>query len=93
MLRNLVIVYFSNLAGALLIAALLVLSGNMDYSGGLLGAYTIKVAIGKVGLSPMKGITSGILCNILVCAAVLMAAAAKDIAGKVWAIFSRSWRL
>ena len=87
MLRNLIIVYFSNLAGALLIAALLALSGNMDYSGGLLGAYTIKTAIGKAGISPIKGIASGILCNILVCAAVLMAAAAKDIGGKAWAIF------
>lgn len=91
MLRNLAIVYFSNLAGALLIAALLVFSGNLDYSGGLLGAYTIKVAVGKAGISPIQGIASGILCNILVCAAVLMAAAAKEIAGKVWAIFFPIW--
>mgnify|MGYP001536284074 CR=1 FL=1 len=55
--------------------------------GGLLGAYAIKVAVGKVGISPLKGITSGILCNILVCIAILMAAAATDIVGKVWAIF------
>lgn len=87
MLRNLVIVYFSNLAGALLIAGLLVCSGNLDYSGGLLGAYTIKIAVGKAGLSPIRGITSGILCNILVCAAVLMAASAKETAGKIWAVF------
>lgn len=87
MFRNLVIVYFSNLAGALLITSLLALSGNLDYSGGLLGAYTIKVAVGKISISPIKGIASGILCNILVCAAVLMATAAKDVAGKVWAIF------
>lgn len=91
MLRNLTIVYFSNLAGALLIAALLAFSGNLDYSGGLLGAYTIKVAVGKAGISPIQGIASGILCNILVCAAVLMAAAAKEIAGKVWAIFFPIW--
>lgn len=43
--------------------------------------------MGKVAISPINGITSGILCNILVCIAVLMATAAKDIAGKVWAIF------
>ncbi len=87
MLRNLLIVYFSNMAGALFIAGLLAFSGNLDYSGGLLGAYTIKIAVGKAGLSPIRGIASGILCNILVCAAVLMAAAAKDIAGKIWAVF------
>ena len=87
MLRNLVIVYFSNLFGALLVDILIVFSGNLNYSGGLLGAYTIKVAIGKISVSPLQGLTSGILCNILVCLAVLMSLSAKDIAGKIWAIF------
>ena len=85
--KNLVVVYFSNLIGALIIDALIYFSGNLDYSGGLLGAYTIKVAVGKVAISPVKAITSGILCNMLVCIAILMATAAIDIAGKVWAIF------
>ncbi len=85
--RSLCIVYLSNLAGALIIDVLLFYSGNLDYSEGLLGAYAIKVALGKVAITPAKGVTSGILCNILVCIAVLMAAAASDIAGKVWAIF------
>lgn len=85
--RDLVVVYFSNLAGALIVDTLVYFSGNLDYSNGLLGAYAIKVAVGKVAISPLKGITSGILCNILVCIAILMAAAATDIAGKVWGIF------
>lgn len=87
LLRNLIVVYLSNLAGALLIAVLLILSGNPNYSGGLLGAYTIKAAVGKAGIAPVQGIASGILCNLLVCAAILMAAAARDIAGKIWAVF------
>ena len=87
LLRNLGVVYLSNLAGALLTALLLTLSGNQNYSGGLLGAYTIKTALGKAGISPVQGITSGILCNFLVCAAILMAAAAREIAGKIWAVF------
>ena len=86
-LRNLVIVYLSNLAGAVLIAVLLYLSGNLNYSGGLLGAYTIKTAVAKAGIAPAQGIASGTLCNFLVCAAILMAAAARDIAGKIWAVF------
>lgn len=86
-IRNLIVVYFSNLIGALIIDTLIYFSGNLDYTGGLLGAYAIKVAVGKVGISPLKGITSGILCNILVCIAILMAVAATDIVGKVWAIF------
>ena len=90
-IRNLVVVYFSNLLGALIFDVLLVYSGNLNYTSGLLGAYTIKVAIGKIALSPVQCITSGILCNILVCFAVLMAVAAKDIIGKVWAIFFPIW--
>lgn len=87
MMYNLVVVYFSNLAGALIVDILLVFSGNLNYSGGLLGAYAIKVALGKIAVNPVQAVTSGILCNILVCLAVLMATCAKDIVGKVWAIF------
>lgn len=90
-IRNLVVVWFSNLLGALIFDILLVYSGNLNYTSGLLGAYTIKVAVGKVAIAPGTAIASGILCNILVCFAVLMAVAAKDIAGKVWAIFFPIW--
>lgn len=87
LLRTLLIVYLGNFAGAVLIAFLVAHSGQYDYSAGALGAYTIKTAVGKTGLSFMRALFSGILRNILVCAAVLMAAAAKDIGGKVLAIF------
>ena len=87
MARNLIIVYFSNMIGSIIIAAVLSLSGNFDLSGGLLGAYTIKVAAGKASIAPIKGIASGILCNILVCAAILMTTAATDITGKLLAAF------
>jgi formate/nitrite transporter len=87
MVRTLVVVYFSNMVGAVIISTLVYYSGLLDYTNGALGAYTIKVAYGKVTITPFKAICSGILCNILVCIAVLMATAAKDIAGKVWAIF------
>ena len=87
MLRNLIVVYFSNLAGALIVDALICFSGNLDYTGGALGAYTIKVALGKATIDPVKAFVSGILCNILVCAAVLMAMCARDIVGKLFACF------
>lgn len=85
--RNLIVVYFSNLVGALVIDVLVFYSGNLNYSAGRLGAYAIKVAVNKVELAPGTAIASGILCNILVCIAILMAAAATDIVGKLWAIF------
>jgi len=86
-IRTLVLVYLGNLLGGVVLSGLVVLSGQLDYSSGLLGAYTIKVALGKVGLSPVKAISSGILCNILVCGAVIMAICAKDITGKLLVSF------
>ena len=85
LIRNLVIVYFSNLIGSLIIDVLIFYSGNLDYTDGALGAYTIKVALGKVNIAPGKAIVSGILCNFLVCMAILMAGSAKDVIGKIFA--------
>lgn len=86
-LRVLVTVYIGNFIGSVFLSALVYFSGQLEYSKGLLGAYTIKVALGKAVISPEKAIASGILCNILVCAAVLMALAAKDVTGKLMASF------
>lgn len=87
MTRVLAIVFLSNFIGAALLAAMVSVSGPFDFTNGLMGAFTIKVAMGKLNLSFGSAFVSGILCNIFVCVAVLMAAAAKDIAGKVLAIF------
>lgn len=87
MIKVLVIVWLANFVGAVAVAGMVYGSGQLDYTSGLLGAFTIKVALGKVSMSFVAAFLSGIMCNIFVCAAVLMASAAKDIAGKVWAIF------
>ena len=87
MIRNLAIVFITNLIGSLIIDVLVFYSGNLDYSAGGLGAYTIKVALAKVNISPVQGITSGILCNFLVCMAILMGASAIEVAGKIFAIW------
>ena len=86
-IRVLATVFVGNLTGASLVAFGAFFSTQFDYSSGLLGAYTIKVALGKVTLPFWKAMVSGILCNILVCAAIIMAGAAKDAAGKLTAIF------
>lgn len=85
-IRNLMVVYFSNMLGAFIVTALTFWSRQFNYSSGLLGAYTIKVAVGKCSLDFFPAFCSGILCNILVCIAILMAGTAKDIIGKLFAI-------
>lgn len=87
MIKVLLVVFVSNFIGAVLFAAMVNASGQFNYTNGLLDAFTVKVATGKLKLSFGSAFVSGILCNIFVCIAVLMAAVAKDIAGKVLAIF------
>jgi len=91
MLRNWLLVYIGNLAGSLLVVLLIKMSGQLDFSGGLLGGYTIAVAAKKTGLSFGEALAMGILCNWLVCMAVWMAGAARDAAGKLVAIFFPIW--
>lgn len=86
-IRLLALVYVGNLFGGVILSWLVSFSGQLDYTNGMLGAYTIKVALGKAAITPVKAVTSGILCNILVCAAVLMALCAKDVAGKLLVSF------
>lgn len=85
--KMLITIFFGNFVGGFLIALLTFLSTQFNYSGGGLGAYTIKVAVAKVNLSFPAAVSSGILCNILVCAAVLLAMCATDTTGKIWASF------
>lgn len=87
MIRNLVLVFVSNLVGAMFIAVMIVNSGQLGFSENALGAFVIKTAVAKANISLPTAFVSGILCNILVCAAVFMAAGAKDAAGKVWSVF------
>lgn len=87
MLRVLTVVFLSNFVGAVVMAAMVSTTTQFGFTGNMLGAFTIKVAMGKINMGFGTAFVSGILCNIFVCVAVLMATAAKDVAGKVWAIF------
>ena len=87
MVRVLGIVWFSNFLGAVMVSVLVYYSGMLDATSGALDAYFIQTAYQKVQIGLPKAICSGILCNILVCFAVLAAAAARSVTGKIWAIF------
>lgn len=87
LLKVLGVVYVGNFIGAGFFAALVGMSGQLNYSGGMLGAYTIKLAVGKTAISFEQALVSGVLCNILVCAAVMMAMCAKDVVGKLLSAF------
>lgn len=77
-LRNLLIVYLGNFTGAVLTAAVCVYSGQMD----LAFLYTIRLAAAKCSLGFGKAMLLGVLCNILVCTAVILTVMAKSVPGK-----------
>ncbi len=87
MLRNWLWVYAGNLIGSVLLAYMMDASGLWSYNNFLHGGYALKIAVGKVNLSFSEAFVRGVLCNWLVCLAVWMAYAAKDITGKIWGIF------
>lgn len=87
MFSTLLLVWISNMLGAVLIAVMVRFSGQFGYNEGLLGAYSIKVAASKLHLSFSQAVISGILCNILVCAAVIMPSQVKSVTGKLGLVF------
>ncbi len=91
MLKNWLFVYVGNFLGSVFIAWLMNLSGLFESSAGGLGVVTMKIALYKVNLSFTKAFVLGIMCNWLVCLAVWMAWGAKDITGKIFAIFFPIW--
>jgi formate/nitrite transporter len=89
--RNWIPVYVSNLIGSIVLAGIIAVgTGLLDSA---VGGTAIDIALGKVS-STQQGLNHNVAyffravcCNFLVCIAVMMAISAKDIAGKVWAIF------
>jgi len=90
LLRNWLIVYLGNLAGSLFLAFLVNQSGlfgygPQDYTA--VGNTAIALAEKKIALSWVEGLTRGILCNILVCLAVIMCLSSLSTAGKILGIY------
>jgi formate/nitrite transporter len=81
------IVYLANFAGSILMALLFYFSGLWKTGGGALGEAAIKVAYAKVHLSYSEAFIRAIGCNWMVCLAVWMALASRQVIGKIFAIF------
>lgn len=91
MIRVLVTVWIFNLVGSLVVVYVCYGAGLLDLGSKALAASAIKTAYGKMNLSFFKAFCSGIMCNVLVCFAVLLAGAATDAVGKIFAIFFPIW--
>jgi formate/nitrite transporter len=87
MLKRWGVVFLANFIGSIIVACLFYFSGLWKTGDGALGAAAVKIAFNKVALSFSEALWRGIGCNWLVCLAVWMALAARQIIGKIFAIF------
>jgi len=80
--KSWVVSYLGNLVGSLLLAYLVFTGGTLAAAGA-----PVAVATAKCSLPFKTALVRGILCNWLVCMAVYMASFAKDLSGKMVAIW------
>ncbi len=86
MLRNWAIVYSGNLIGALGLIVLVFFSHHLDMNDGRIGLSVLNTAAGKIRPDMMTLFIKGILCNVLVCAAVWLAYAGRSVTDKMVAV-------
>ncbi|MFZ2310332.1 MAG: formate/nitrite transporter family protein [Patescibacteria group bacterium] len=85
-LKNWSLVYLGNFIGALLLAALIILSKQYNFGGGLVSESIFKIAAGKLHYSFLAAVILGILCNIFVCLGVWLSYSSKSAGDKILAI-------
>jgi formate/nitrite transporter len=86
LLRNLVVVYVSNLIGAMGLALLVKWSGHLGMAGGEVGRSALKIAAAKCAMPFAEAFFKAVLCNVLVCLAVWIAMAGRNVTDKIMAI-------
>lgn len=87
MLRNWFYVYFGNFAGATLVALGVVYGHTPDLFGGELAKTVTAAGAARCNMGFGEALIRGILCNVLVCIAVWMSFAAKNVSGKLLTSF------
>lgn len=86
LLRNWLIVYLGNFAGALGTAILLLISKQYTFGAGSVGVAALTIANSKVHFDFLQAIALGALCNALVCLAVWLTFSARSTLDKIIAI-------
>src|SRR3954447_4494793 len=86
MLRNWTTVWLGNLLGSLGLVVLVFFSHHLDMNEGAIGLSILKTAAGKIRPDIVTLFFQGILCNVLVCAAVWLAYAGRSVTDKIIAV-------
>jgi formate transporter len=86
LLRNWLIVYLGNFAGALVTAYLMFLARQYTFGGGSIGLAALNIGEAKTNLGFAQAVILGLFCNALVCMAVWMCYSARTTIDKILAI-------
>ena len=81
------VVYVANFVGSIILALLFYFSGLWKTGAGLLGETAVRLAHAKVHLGFWEAFFRAVGCNWMVCLAVWMALASRQVIGKIFAIF------
>jgi formate/nitrite transporter len=86
LIKNWLIVYSANFAGAIGLACLVYFSAHWQMYDGAVGVNIVKIAAAKVAIPFWEAFFKGILCNILVCLALWLALAGRSVVDRIYAI-------
>jgi len=86
MLRNWTIVWLGNLFGSLGLVVLVFFSHHLDMNDGGIALSILNTATGKIRPDMVTLFFKGVLCNVLVCAAVWLAYAGRSVTDKMVAV-------
>jgi formate transporter len=86
MLSNWTIVWLGNFVGSLGLVILVFFSHHLDMNDGRIGLSVLNTAAGKIRPDMVTLFFKGILCNVLVCAAVWLAHAGRSVTDKMVAV-------
>ncbi len=87
MLKNWVVVYLGNFAGSIFVTGFFTLGNIYSMFDKNVAKTVISIATTKCNLSVQDIFFRAILCNILVCVAVMMTLCSKTVSGKIIALF------
>lgn len=87
MMRSWIVVYFANFVGAIFVAVLVNLSGQLAGFGGEIARMTIVAAAYKTGIPFEKALALGIFCNFLVCVGIWMSMLGTRVTDKILGVF------
>ncbi|MCM8820724.1 MAG: formate/nitrite transporter family protein [Candidatus Omnitrophica bacterium] len=90
LLRNWLIVYAGNFFGSLFLAYLVNSTGLLGFGTDSFtpaGITAITIAENKMALGWTEALTRGVLCNILVCLAVILCISSLTVSGKIFGIY------